>query len=619
MSQQRDQLLASAAAAQRAGNFESANSLADQALLLDPTNLSGLFLAGVASARLGQILRAEQMFCRLLKVEPRAYEGLISLSTLYREGGRLVDSIELAQRAVAVKPSEAQAFNNLGLSLLAIRRLSDASRAFVQALSLRPNFASAHYNLGKTKQLEGRDGEAARAFYDAASINPSVEHLVALGQMLLTLCDYEAAIDCARRFVTLHPNSAAAHLLLCGALTEVGEFQAAESHLAIAESLDPDRREALHFAARQRPLGHIREANENLRKAIKQNPYQVPAYDALVQNERITEPDRSLVDQMRDLLTVADLSPTERVSLNYGLGKAFDDLREYQAAMAHYDEANRLTRLLKFGDKPFDELQYRGHVDKMIALVQAEVSDPRSSVDSDLPILIVGMMRSGTTLVEQILSSHRDVAPAGEQLFWTQNWSRFASDKATIAELGREYVDSLHRFGVGSRHVTDKMPGNYMFAGLIHEATPNARFIHVRRNPVDTCVSIWATPNHMPHEGGNQKSDIAFVYRQYLRMMEHWRRTLPADRLLEIDYEDLVSAPERITRQMLEFIGLDWDQACLRPHDNKRLVATPSAWQVRQPVYGSSVERWRRFEPWLGEFSQLLNVTHERLPSNSEG
>ena len=619
MSQLRDQLLASSAAAQRAGKFESANSFADQALSLDPTNLSGLFLAGVASARLGNILRAEKMFCRLLEVEPRAYEALISLSTLYREGGRLVDSNELAQRAVVVKPSEAQAFNNLGLSLLASRRLSEASRAFVQALSLQPNFASAHYNLGKTKQLEGRDGDAARAFYGAASINPSAEHLQALGQMLLTLCDYEAAIDCARRFVTLHPNLAAAHLLLSGALTELGDYQAAETHLAIAESLDPDRKEALHFAARQRPLGHIREANENLRKAIEQNPCQVPAYDALVQNERITESDRSLVDQMQYLLTSADLSPTERASLNYGLGKAHDDLREYQAAMAHYDEANRLTRLLKFGDKPFDESRYRDHVDEMIALVQPEASVQGTTVDSDLPILIIGMMRSGTTLAEQILSSHRNVAAAGEQLFWTQNWSRFALGKATKVELGSEYVDSLQKFGIDSLHVTDKMPGNYMFAGLIHEAMPNARLIHIRRNPVDTCLSIWATPNHMPHEGGNHKGNIAFVYRQYLRMMEHWRRTLPQDCLLEIDYEELVSAPERITRQMLEFCGLEWDEACLRPHDNKRLVATPSAWQVRQPVYGSSVARWRRFEPWLGEFSQLLNATHESQTTDLEG
>ena len=612
MSQQRDQLLASAAAAQRAGKFEAANAFARQALAIDPTSLDGLFLAGVACARLGDPLRAEEMFRRLLDIEPQAYEALISLSTLYREGGRLDDSIDLAQRAIGIKPGDAQAFNNLGLSLLAARRLEEAARAFIQALSIQPNFASAHYNLGKTKQLEGKDGESARAFYGAASINPSPEHLLALGQMLLTLCDYGAALDCARRFVSLHPNSASGHLLLCGALIESGDFESAESHLAFAEKLDPERREALHFAARQRPLGHIKEANENLRKAISQNPSQVPAYDALVQNERITESDRPLVAQMLRLLSSSDLSPTERVSLNYGLGKAHDDLREYEIAMSHYDEANRLTRLLKFGDRPFDEVRYQSHVDEMIALASTMAAESKSRVESRLPILIIGMMRSGTTLAEQILSSHRDVSAAGEQLYWTQNWSRAVSG-VPIGDLGREYIESLQKFGPESRHITDKMPGNYMFAGLIHLATPNAQMIHIRRNPVDTCLSIWATPNHMPHEGGNHKGNIAFVYLQYLRIMEHWCLTLPQDRLLEIDYEELVSHPERVTRRMLEFCGLEWDEACLRPHENKRLVATPSAWQVRQPVYGSSVERWRRFEPWLGDFNQLLHVSNTPL------
>ena len=187
-----------------------------------------------------------------------------------------------------------------------------------------------------------------------------------------------------------------------------------------------------------------------------------------------------------------------------------------------------------------------------------------------------------------------------------------------MVQLGKEYVSELTKAGPGALRITDKMPGNYMFAGLIHLAVPNARIIHVRRSPIDTCLSIWATPNHMPHEGGNNKQDIVFVYREYLRLMDHWRSVLPPDRLFEVDYEDLVADREAVTRSMLSFCGLEWDEACLYPERNQRSVLTPSAWQVRQPVYRTSIERWRRFESCLGDFSGLFGLDHGASMSPTE-
>jgi hypothetical protein len=245
-----------------------------------------------------------------------------------------------------------------------------------------------------------------------------------------------------------------------------------------------------------------------------------------------------------------------------------------------------------------------------------EITKVDQASDSNLPILIVGMMRSGTTLAEQILSAHPEVAGAGEQLFWSRAASQVLNSvdrliEAEIAGLGREYVTELAKIGPHASHVTDKMPGNYMFLGLIGSALPNARVVHIRRSPADNCLSIWTTPNHMPHEGGHVKSDIVFVYRQYLRLMEHWRTILPADRFLAIDYERLVSDREATTRCMIDFCGLEWDEACMHPESNRRIVKTPSAWQVRQPVYGTSVARWRKFEPYLGEFGDLLEMSAE--------
>jgi len=613
---ERDRLVAAAADAQRSGKFDVAGQFAQNALDLDPGCVAAKFLLGVAHARLGQNIQAAGLLTQVLDADPRAYEALISLSTIYRESGKSVEAISIGGRAVQVRPNDAQAHNNLGRCFLAARRLSEASGAFIHAIRLQPTFSAAFYNLGKTLQLEGKDGEAARSFAQAASLAPNLENLLALGQMLLTLCDFERAKECAQRSVQLYPDSAAAHLLLCGALTEVNEIDAADLHLTLAIELDPNRREALQLAARQRPLGYIEEANENLRHAIEQNPRQVSAYDSLMLNQKVTERDRGLIDKMRSLLNEVDLSQTELVSIHYGLGKALEDLREFEEAMSHYDEANRLTRQIKFGDMAFDEDRYSRHVNRMIEAFSACQRSRLEADPSELPVLIIGMMRSGTSLAEQILSSHSRVKGAGEQLFWTKNWSRAlldgssSLDNGIAGKLGEEYVEELRAFGPDAARVTDKMPGNCMFAGLIHLALPNARFIHIRRSPVDTCLSIWATPNHMPHEGGNHKGNIAFVYKQYMRLMEEWRTVLPPDRFLEVDYEALVADPENQIRSMVAFCGLEWDKACLKPHENKRLVATPSAWQVRQPVYATSVAKWRSFEPWLGEFRELLDLRH---------
>jgi hypothetical protein len=149
------------------------------------------------------------------------------------------------------------------------------------------------------------------------------------------------------------------------------------------------------------------------------------------------------------------------------------------------------------------------------------------------------------------------------------------------------------------------MPDNYLALGLIHAAFPNARIIHTKRNPIDTCISIYTTPNRTSDPYANSRANIVFAYEQYLRLMQHWRSVLPADRLFEVSYEELIANRESVTREMVSFCGLEWDDACLRPEDNERAVATPSVWQVRQPVYSTSVERWRRYEPWLGAFGKL--------------
>jgi hypothetical protein len=295
------------------------------------------------------------------------------------------------------------------------------------------------------------------------------------------------------------------------------------------------------------------------------------------------------------------------------LGKAYDDLGQYEQALQQYDQANQIAYKLKFGGSVFDRKTYADSVEwKIKTFNQTFLKEHKSDgLDDAFPILVVGMMRSGTTLTEQILSSHPQVGATGEQSFWPRHWQECFPQGEFKAEtargLAKKYTEMMHAYAPECLHATDKLPGNYAHLGLIHTLLPNIRVIHTMRNPVDTCLSIYVTPNSTRNEFAHNRANIVFAYRQYLRFMEHWRTILPPDRLLEFRYEDLVADRETITRKMITFCGLEWDDRCLKPEDNERNVVTPSVWQVRQPVYKTSVERWRRYEPWLGPFADLLD------------
>jgi tetratricopeptide (TPR) repeat protein len=572
-----------------------------------------MYIAGICASCLGDYAASMAYLSRVVDAEPNSFEALTALCTVCREARDFDRAVAAGARAAALKPSDPQAQNNLGRAYLAARRLDEAATTFEKAIAVHPTFAAAFHNLGRVRQLEGRDGDAARCYGRAAELEPNAGNLLAYGQVLLALYDLDGAEAAAREAVARFEPDAAPHLLLCGVLIERQQIEEADECLRRAIERDPKRREAFQIAARQLPLGHIEAAIENLQIAITQNLRQVAVYESLTRNKKITEADRDLVDGMESLLDGGGFSSTEEASLHYALGKAYEDLGEYEISMRRYDDANRLVRAAKLGDASFDRERAAWQTELLMRSFPAGSRIGRAS-PSEKPVLIIGAMRSGTTLAEQIVSSHRDVAAAGERLFWSRNWTRVLEeetvDQVALAGLGEEYIAELAVLGQGAKRVTDKLPGNYMFAGLIHAALPNARFIHMRRNSADTALSIWATPNHAPSEGGHEKAGIVFMYRQYLRLMEHWRKVLPADRLLEVDYEELVADRERVTRQMVDFCGLEWDDACLEPERNPRAVSTLSVWQVRQPVYRTSVERWRKFEPWLGEFKKLLEVHH---------
>ena len=510
-------------------------------------------------------------------------------------------------------PHDAAAHAALGLVHLYAARADQAAACFQRARQHDPANGEHHYHMGFALEHLGRDAEAVAAFQQALARAPDhAETLERLGILLLNAGQRDAAMDCFRRAVRAEPGTLRAHLCRANILIDEASQEDAEQQLRATLAAYPDSAEAYRFlAAILRQQGRFAEAVPLLERATNGSPTQaaVSYYDLAV-SKRITADDRPMLDRMQALLAYPALTQPARTRVHYGLGKASDDLGEHEAAMRHFDAANRMA-----GEgRPFDRAQFGASVQRLIATnTPAFFAEHRGlGSPSERPVLILGMPRSGTTLVEQIVSSHPEVAGAGELRFWNETAEQLARPgaagltPANAARIADAYEATLRRVSPEARRVTDKMPGNFLWIGLFHLLFPHGRILHCRRNPIDTCLSNYFTDFSAPMPFTYDKGHLAFYFRAYQLLSDHWRRVLPPATMLEVSYEELVADPEPLTRRMIGFLGLDWDAACLRPQDNRSAVKTASMWQVRQSVYRTSTERWRRYEPWLGELATLL-------------
>jgi tetratricopeptide (TPR) repeat protein len=465
-----------------------------------------------------------------------------------------------------------------------------------------------YLDIGKALEAEGARAEAAAAYRRAAALAPHIAEAHArLAVLLHTNGQRKAAIPSYRRAAAMQPDSTLGRVSLACALLEEEQVTAAEECLRRAAALDPNSSTAQWLLGEVlKEQGRFDEATECYQRCLAIDPHCAPAYFGLASSKRFTDADRPLIEQMTLMLSAGGVSDPDLGGIHFALGKAFDDLGRYESAIWHYDEANRLSRT----GRSFDRERLAQSADRLIGAYTRDFFERNADLgsQSDMPILILGMMRSGTTLVEQIISSHPAVGAGGELGFWTSRdvtLADAAPDRATASRLATEYESIMRSAAHTERHVTDKTPRNFEAIGLIHLLFPNARIIHCRRHPVDTCLSIYFRPEVSKHFA-NDRGNIACFYEQYLRLMAHWRRILSPRVFFEVDYNALIGDRERTTRQIIEFCGLEWSEACLEPEENKRVVRTASAWQVRQPVYRSSLARWRHYASWLGEFARLL-------------
>lgn len=408
------------------------------------------------------------------------------------------------------------------------------------------------------------------------------------------------------------PDSTVPELLLCEISSREGNWSAVRHHLNNANEKDVSATYALQIGIAFQKLGCIREAETAFLAAIGKG--NIPAYEKYFFNRKATDRDRCFVNEMRRLASQPGLDYRSRAALAFGMAKFYNDTEDYENAMKYFHIAN-----WSLADTKGASTSGRGgtsFVDQIMRLrleVGKGASLPMVSSQSPIPIFVTGMIRSGTTLVEQILSCHPQVIGGGELGFLPQDFKLLNSGDSMNCEQLRGvthfYLERLRRIGGKAKFVTDKMPGNSQILGLLHAFIPQGKLIYIRRQPVDTCLSVYMTPNAGAPPFAHRPDELVETYKQHIRLMDYWRSTLPKNCIYEVEYESLVFQPEETTRNLLGFCGLEWDERCLHPELRAGFVSTPSAWQVRQPINSHSVGRWLRYRPYLGSFERLLPLS----------
>ena len=573
----------------------------------------------MAMARAGRYGDMEAKALALTASHPSSGLAWKALSVALQMQGK--NALQPLERAAHLLPGDVEAQSNLGAALRRLGRLDEAVVCLRRALQLRPDISEVWNNLGNAERDLGRPAAALEAFGQALRLKPDLAKAHNnRGNALLDLGRLEEAIASYRRALEIDAAYAEAHRNLGIALRLQGRAEQAESSCRQALAIAPDDPAAVVLLAHlSSDRGEFAQARTLLERAIAADPESAEGWAGLAALRRMTCDDAAW---LAGALRVAEHAlPRDAVHLRYAVGKYFDDVGDYDEAFLNYRRANELAKTLH---PAHDRGRLTAGVDQLIGshtagwVKRAQVI----SAGSERPVFVVGMPRSGTTLAEQILASHPQVHGAGELPYWNTAAGRYAGSEAgsdgvsedapvpaDLPQLAAEYLALLRELSPGALRVVDKMPANFLYLGLIHAALPDARLIHMLRNPVDTCLSIYFQNFGPVHSYANDLEDLAHYYREYRRLMDHWRRTLPPGAILEVPYEELVQSPEAWSRRMIEFVGLPWDARCLDFGRTARVVSTFSRWQARQPIHRASVERWRHYEKHVGPLRSLDAAT----------
>ena len=611
------------------GQFNDAAKALRRAVTLRPEHALALTLLGSALNQSCDRQEALGFFERAARADPTSDTALIYQADALDTLGRYDEAVAVFDRALAVNPQNPLSWNNRGVAQEKFGRDADASTSFQRVVALRPDSAEAHFNLANTLHRLQRYDEAVAHYRRTVELAPDFVRAYAnLGSSLFALPRWEEALQVLQHAIRLQPNDAKLHEAAGIAFRHLERDRDAMESFDKALSIDPNEPSIMSSKAKLlQVLGRFDEARALTESALALKPRDAHLHLMLSAVTRFTQGDPRIAAMEALLPDIETQSESAPIDLHFALAKAYGDLGDTEVSFRHLLRANALKRR-RF---VYDETITFGRMERITqvfspALLRSKTGQGNTSKH---PIFIVGMPRSGTTLVEQILASHPLVFGAGEQKKFEEACARLiapgepgypdivpALTPAQLNELGVRYLADITPLIGDHNYFTDKLPANYNYVGLIHLALPNARIIHTRRDSLDTCLSCFETHFVDPPKFSNDLGELGRFYRACERLMDHWHRVLPEGVMIEVQYENVVNDIERQARRIVAHCGLNWDDSCLAFYENKRPVHTASATQVRQPIYRSSIGRWRPYRDQLQPLLDALGVTPAPPPTD---
>jgi len=594
------------------GKMEEAASELERAVKLDPNNAQALNNLGIIHYDQRKFTEAVEFYRRALAIAPSMAEALNNLGNALRIVGDNEGAMTAYQDALTYREVYPEAYNNLGTMLQQANQLPEAEHALRKAIAQNPRYIEAYNNLANLFAAQKKDVDALRLLGDALKVQPkNVQTLLITSKIQMRRNNHAAAEQATRLALQEQPENAEGLTILGQVLHETDRYDEAIEVLERALKSSPKSPEALNFyGVALKSVGRLDEAREHILKALKLNSGMWGGYANLNDLVDFSKGEGAeLFDQMDTIFKSAKNTDADPfIPLHFAYAKALEDRGEHVRALEHYITGGRLKR----AQLEYNEDETFGFFDAIREEFPKEIFENRKyeGISDERPVFIIGMPRSGSTLVEQILSSHPDVYGAGEVKYLSralgQLRDRFPSlakfpqmmEKITPAQMdivGKKYLEALSTGAGDAKRITDKLLTNYFFVGLIHLLYPNAKFVNTQRDPVDTCLSGFTKlfKDDMPHS--YDLSELGRYYGKYREIMEHWQKVLPPGVLTTVQYEDVVADTEKEAKALIDFIGLKWDPKCVDFHKSDRPVKTASVAQVRKPIYKTSVKRWTKY------------------------
>jgi tetratricopeptide (TPR) repeat protein len=604
----------------QAGRLRRAEALYRKALQKDPDDANALHLLGVLAYQCGEVGMALRLIERALPGLPELPDVHLNYGNALRETSKLAEAVASYRRALALKPDYGMAHNNLAAALNRQEEFAAGIASSELAIALIPQFFGAYVNYAAALMGLERFAEAEAPLRRALELAPDrAQTHCDLGWVLAKLGRYEEAVAFLKRAIALDPRDPTPHFALGATLYLTKDLPGSEAGFRRAVELAPGYKEAWHeLGAVLRSSGRFEKALFCFRRVVDLDPDWPEAYRSLAVTGQ--QADEAQLRHLEAVLKNRGRSASDRISAGFAMGTLLDNAGRCDEAFPCFAEANALHRQQRAeAGEHFDIGALRRQVDDLIELATPDFLSTAASWGnpSQAPVFIVGMPRSGTSLVEQIAASHSHVFGAGELHALGEIWDTLSRrnrgrpvekwDAAFARRLADRHVAALQALGNGAVRIIDKMPDNIFFLWLIAALFPKARVIWCRRDLRDVCLSCYFQPFTEGHLYTYDLADCAARALEVDRLAVHWQRALPLD-ILVMDYEHLVGDLEGESRRLIEFLGLGWDPACLEFHRTNRSGFTASAWQIRQPLYRRGVGRWRRYQRHL---HSLLGIPAE--------